>query len=164
MTDRNNHQVPGGGHGGRDLHCGGILILFSSFFSASSTSVFSVGGPRIRTLVEEGFRGAEELSELRSRAGTIQGPAVFRPPFPVFSRWDPFGLGAMEWGISGFLAGYSGLRTAVILLGELLPRIFAASRSVQVALAVAPAVILLEKAFNPLLLALPTPGELPGPE
>lgn len=128
------------------------LILFSAFFSASSTSVFSVGGSRIRTLLEEGFKGAEELSELRSRAGTIQGLLFSLASFSsllavgLLSGWC-----AMEWGISGLLAGILGSGVLVILLGELLPRTFAASRSVQVALAVAPTVILLEKAFNPLL-------------
>ena len=48
-------------------------ILISAFFSASSTDIFSVGGSRLRTLVEEGFKGAQQLSELRSRTGFLQG-------------------------------------------------------------------------------------------
>ena len=32
------------------------LILLSAFSSVSSTAIFSVGGPRIRTLLEEGFK------------------------------------------------------------------------------------------------------------
>ena len=50
-----------------------LLTLLSSFFSASSTAVFSVGGSRLRTLVEEGFTGAKELSDLRSNTGFLQG-------------------------------------------------------------------------------------------
>ena len=49
------------------------LTLLSALFAASSTAIFSVGGSRIRTLLEEGFSGAEALSELRTRTGSIQG-------------------------------------------------------------------------------------------
>lgn len=126
-----------------------VLILFSSFFSASSTAVFSVGGPRVRTLVEEGFRGAVELSQLRSRPGSIQGLLLlFASLSSLLAVGVVTGWAALRWGTAGFLEGLFISTPAVILLGELLPRSVAARRSVRVALAVAPAVLVLEKIFG----------------
>ncbi len=128
------------------------LILLSAFLSASSTSVFSVGGARIRTLLEEGFKGAQELSELRSRAGAIQGLLFFMASFASLLAVGLLtGWCALRWGIPGLFAGLFGSGLGVLLLGELLPRTFAATRSVQVALAVAPVVLMLERVLSPVL-------------
>ncbi len=50
-----------------------------------------------------------------------------------------------------FFIGLFGSGAVVLLLGELLPRSFAARRSVRVALAVAPAVLALERFLGPIL-------------
>jgi len=128
------------------------LILLSAFLSASSTAVFSVGGSRIRTLVEEGFKGAKELSQLRTRAGAIQGILLF-----LASLSSLLGVGlltgwcALEWGLSGLLIGLFSSGALVLFLGELLPRSFAARRSIRVALAVAPVVLVIERFLGPAL-------------
>jgi len=128
------------------------LLLFSAFFSAASTAVFSVGGSRIRTLLEEGFKGAQELSELRSRAGSIQGILLVLASLSsllavgIISGWS-----ALEWGFRGFLAGLLLSGALVLFLGELLPRSLASRRSIRVALAVAPGLVRLERILGPLL-------------
>lgn len=128
------------------------LVLFSAFCSASSTAIFSVGGARIRTLLEEGFKGAQELSDLRTRAGSVQGLLLF-----LASLSSLLGVGlltgwcTLNWGSSGLLIGLFGSGAVVLLLGELLPRSFAARRSIRVALAVAPAVLALERLLGPVL-------------
>jgi putative hemolysin len=128
------------------------LILLSAFFSASSTAVFSVGGSRIRTLLEEGFKGAQELSELRTRAGLVQGLLLFLSSLSSLMGVGLFtGWCAMEWGTSGLLLGLLGSGTIVLFLGELLPRSFAARRSIRVALAVAPLLLAIEGILGPLL-------------
>jgi len=128
------------------------LILLSAFLSASSTAIFSVGGPRIRTLLEEGFKGAQELSDLRTRAGGVQGLLLFLASFSsllgvgLITGWC-----ALESGFSGLLIGLFGSGAVVLFLGELFPRSFAARRSVRVALAVAPFVLVLERFLGPFL-------------
>lgn len=128
------------------------LILLSAFFSASSTAVFSVGGPRIRTLREEGFKGAEELSELRTRTGPIQGILLFLASFlallavGVLTGWS-----ALRWGWPGLVIGLFGSSLCVLILAELLPRSIAARRSIQVALGVAPIILLVERFLSPVL-------------
>lgn len=128
------------------------LILLSAFFSASSTAIFSVGGSRIRTLLEEGFKGAAELSELRSRPGSIQGLLLL---FASLSSLAAVGLvtgwSALQGGVPGLFEGLVLSALGAILLGELLPRSMAARRSIRVALAVAPGILVLARIFGPVL-------------
>jgi putative hemolysin len=128
------------------------LILLAAFFSASSTAVFSVGGSRIRTLREEGFRGAQELSDLRSRAGTIQGLLFFLASLSSLLAVGLLaGWATLKWGWPGFLIGIPVSGAGILLLGEVLPRSVAARRSIRIALAVAPVVALLERLLGPVL-------------
>ncbi len=129
-----------------------VLILSSAFFTASSAAVFSVGGSRIRTLLDEGFSGAKELSEVRSRTGSVQGMLLF---LASASRLLAVGVVtggcSLQWGIPGFFEGLFGSTAAVLLLGQFLPRSLAARRSIGVALAVAPWLLALDRIVGPLL-------------
>jgi len=130
-----------------------LLTLLSAFFSASATSIFSVGGSRLRTLLEEGFKGAEALSELRSRTGSVQGMLLL---FSSVSSLLAVGLVtggcALRWGWTGLLEGLLGSTALVLLFGELLPRSVAGRKSIRIALSVAPAVMSLQRLFAPVLL------------
>jgi putative hemolysin len=129
-----------------------VFLLFSAFFSASSTAVFSVGGSRIRTLLEEGFSGARELSELRSRAGSVQGMLLFLSSSSgLLAVGGVTGWCSLRWGEPGFLQGLFASTLAVLLLGQFLPRSLAARRSVRVALAVAPRLLIIERFLGPVL-------------
>ena len=129
-----------------------VLILLSAFLSAASTAVFSVGSSRIRTLKDEGFKGSEELSLVRTRAGGIQGLLFLLATFASLLAVGLItGWFAMERGIPGFLIALFASGGGVLLLGEVLPRSIAARRSVRVALAVAPLVLRLENILGPAL-------------
>jgi CBS domain containing-hemolysin-like protein len=126
--------------------------LISAFFSASSTAIFSVGGSRLRTLVEEGFKGAQELSELRSRTGFLQGILLLLGTLTnLLVVGMVTGWGALRWGAEGFAVALPASAAAIILFGELLPRSLAARRSIRIGLAVAPAVLRLERLMGPLV-------------
>lgn len=128
------------------------LIFISAFFSASSTAIFSVGGARVRTLREEGFNGAEELADLRSRAGAIQGVLFSLSSLSSLLAVGLLtGLSAMRWSSPGLLTGLVSSGAAVLFLGEILPRSVAARRSVRVALTVAPAILRIERVLGPVL-------------
>jgi len=128
------------------------LLLLSAFFSASSTAIFSVGGSRIRTLREEGFKGAQELSELRSRAGPVQGFLFVLGSLSSLLAVGLFtGRLAQNFGLTGLLVGLFGSGVGVLLLGEVLPRSMAARRSIRVALAVSPLIKKLERILGPVL-------------
>jgi CBS domain containing-hemolysin-like protein len=129
-----------------------LLLLLSAFFAAASTAVFSVGGSRIRTLLEEGFGGAEELSELRSRAGSIQGLLLlFASSFQVLTVGVVTGWCAIRWELPGFLLGLFASTLGVLLFGQFLPRSMAARRSIRIALGVAPFLLFMERFLGPLL-------------
>ena len=129
-----------------------VLIMVSAFMSASSTAVFSVGGSRLRTLVEEGFSGATDLSEVRTRAGTVQGILLL---LGALSNLAVMGLltgwATLRWGLQGFGAALVVGAFLVVTLGEILPRSVAARRSIRIGLAVAPLLIKLEKVVGPVL-------------
>ena len=127
-------------------------LLISAFLSASSTAIFSVGGSRLRTLVEEGFKGAQELSELRSRTGFLQGILLLLGTLTnLLVVGMVAGWGALRGGVEGFAIALPASAAAVILFGELLPRSLAARRSIRIGLAVAPAVLRLERLVGPLV-------------
>ena len=129
-----------------------LLILLSAFLSASSTAVFSVGGSRLRTLVEEGFKGAVELSDLRSRAGTLQGILLL---LGALSNLAVMGLltawATLRFGIQGAGGALVGGALIVVTLGEILPRSLAARRSIRVGLWAAPFLLRLEKIVGPIM-------------
>jgi CBS domain containing-hemolysin-like protein len=128
------------------------LILLSAFFSASSTALFSVGGARIRTLREEGFKGAEALAEVRARAGAVQGLLLFLGSLSSLLAVGLLtGWLAHEREVPGLLIGLFGSGFLVLLFGEILPRSVAVRRSIRVALAVAPAILRLERLVGPIL-------------
>lgn len=129
-----------------------ILLLLSAFFSASATAIFSVGGSRIRTLKEEGFKGAEKLSELRSGSGAIQGLLFFLSSLSsLMAAGLLTGWSALTWRWPGLLVGLVSACAAVLLLGQILPRSVAARRSVRIGLAVAPLILKLEQFLRPAL-------------
>jgi len=128
------------------------VTLLSAFFSASSTAIFSVGGSRLRTLLEEGFKGAQELSELRSRAGFLQGILLLLGTVANLSVVGLVtGWASLEWGVQGFGVALPASAAAIILFGEIVPRSLAARRSIRVGLAVAPIILLLERLVGPLV-------------
>jgi len=128
------------------------ITLLSAFFSASSTAIFSVGSSRLRTLVEEGFHGAQELSDLRSRTGFLQGILLLLGTLANFSVVGLVtGWASLRWGLQGFGIALPASALGIILFAELLPRSLAARRSVRVGLAVAPTVLLVERLVGPLV-------------
>jgi len=129
-----------------------VLVLLSAFFSASATAIFSVGGSRLRTLLEEGFKGAGVLSEIRARSGNLHGRLLL---LNAAANLGAVGLAtgwaALRWSMVGLLVGLAASLLAVLLIGEILPRALTVRRSIRVALATAPAVKALERFPGPLL-------------
>ena len=129
-----------------------LLLIASALLSAFETACFKVGGSRIRTLVDEGFRGAEKLSQLRLEPTQVQTSYVlFNTLLNVGAAGLLIGAGAFNWGGLGAALAVPGAALAVLLLGELLPRVAARRRPVRLALASAPVLLRLERLARPLL-------------
>lgn len=128
------------------------LLALSALLSAASTATFSVGSSRLRTLREEGFQGAEELSDIRSRAGTVHSLLFLVSSFlGLLAVGLITGWFALTQGRAGFLWSLGGSVSGMLLLGEVLPRSLAARRSVRTALAMAPLILRLERILTPVL-------------
>ncbi len=129
-----------------------LLLIASALLSAFETACFKVGGSRIRTLVDEGFRGAENLSRLRLDPTRVQTSYVlFNTLLNVGAAGLLIGAGAFNWGGLGAALSVPGAALAVLLLGELFPRVAARRRPVRLALASAPVLLRLERLARPLL-------------
>jgi hypothetical protein len=80
----------------------GAMLLGSALLSAAEQATFSVGASRLRTLREEGFRGAETLQAVRDQA-----PAVRAAVFLANSLLNGLAVGllvlaaSVEWGFAG---------------------------------------------------------------
>ena len=51
--------------------------MLSAILSACETAAYSIGEPRIRTLLEEGFKGAERLVQDAEQIGYANGERLF---------------------------------------------------------------------------------------
>ena len=111
-----------------------VLLLLNAFLSAASAALFSVGRSRLRTLREEGFQGAEELTEIRSRSGEVQnllfvlGALLGLLAVGLLTGWMALGRG-----LPGLFATLFASTFGFLLFGEILPRSLAIRRSVRVA-------------------------------
>lgn len=132
-----------------------FLILASALLSAAEAAIFAVGASRLRTLREEGFRGAEALAALRAQPekaavaflimNTVVNAAVVGLVV-VAAR----GVGS----VAGALTGVALAAAAVLVLGELVPRALAARHPIRYALVGARALAGGLRAARPILTPL----------
>ena len=126
-----------------------LSILISSLCSASETATFTIGTSRLRTMEEEGFRGAEALAELRSRAAQTRASLLF-----VSTLFNAVAVGALVLlghSMGGTVGGGWGLLAgslAVLIFGHGIPRRLASRHPIRFALAAAPAVLAVERGLT----------------
>ncbi|MGH7483034.1 MAG: hemolysin family protein, partial [Longimicrobiales bacterium] len=130
-------------------------LALSALFSAAELSVFSLGDARIRTLVDEGFRGAGTLDRLRSRPERLLvlvrlGSSVANAlvaGIGAFIGWSLAGL----WGAA---LGTAGAAALILVAAELVPMRIAIHSGVRVALSAATMLEPLTRWLGPLLVML----------
>ena len=135
------------------LGAAAVSILLSSVLSAAEAAVFAIGSTRLRTLEEEGFRGAAALSELRSRPEHVRASLravatvldVLAVGFSIF-------LGTRLGGDGGAIAGLAVGGVAVLVLGQGVPRFVATLRPLRLALGTAPLLAVVERGVGALTL------------
>ena len=126
-------------------------ILLSALCTASETATFAVGTSRLRTLEEEGFRGAVALSDMRSRARQTHSALLF---FGTIFNTVAVGtlvlLGQGLHGLSGGVLALLAGSLAVLIFGQGVPRLLASRHPIRFALLAAPAVRGVERSFSAL--------------
>lgn len=132
-----------------------FLILASGLLSAAEAAIFAVGASRLRTLREEGFRGAEALAALRAEP---QEAAVAFLIVNTVVNAAAVGLlvvAAHALGsVPGALTGAALAAAVVLVLGELVPRALAARHPIRYALVGARALAGVLRAARPVLTPL----------
>lgn len=130
----------------------GVLVLLSAIVSACETAAFSIGESRIRTLLEEGFRGAERLSEVRQAVPAVRAATLF-----VNSALNLAAVGLLAVAMSNQFGGTTALASVpifvagVLIVSEALPRLIASRLSIRLGLLSAPGLLLLGRILRPVL-------------
>jgi len=128
-----------------------LALAVTAFLNAAELAVFSLAESRIRTLVDERFRGSESLAQLREdpapvaallrtcRAGSV---AVVAGAAVAFGS---------RFGTGGVLAAIVVAAAALLVLGDVVPSRLAAKHNVRFALDSAPVLLTAARLLRPLL-------------
>jgi len=116
------------------------LLLVSAVLVAAEAAAFHVSASRLRTLQEEGFRGADELVLLRSEPGPVRvGIRLVAAALDLVALGLVVAAGVDAWGLAGAVLDLLGGVVLILLIADILPRAFAARHPVRLALGSAPA-------------------------
>lgn len=128
------------------------LMLFSALLSAAEAAMLALAESQLRTLSDEGFKGAAELESVRADPG-----ALFTALILLSTSTDAAAVGTLLWlGMFLDFPGFPWLPlvlslVGVVLLAELVPRMVAARRPVRTALALAPLLVIVERIVSRIL-------------
>jgi putative hemolysin len=132
-----------------------LLVLLSGFFSGAEIALFSLGEARVRTLQEEGQRGAQVLAEIKANPERLLVTVLIgnnianigAASFATALALDLFG--------SQGVAYATGVMTLLVLIfGEITPKGFASANNVKISLLVAPVIHFLSRILYPVVLPL----------
>lgn len=129
----------------------GFLLLISGLLSAAEAAVFSVGPSRIRTLVDEGFDGADALAQARQRTASLQTAVhllITILNLAVMGLIVAMGSG---FGGAGTLVTIVGGALLLVVGGEIIPRALAVRYPIRMALNSAPLLLRVESLIGALL-------------
>jgi putative hemolysin len=130
----------------------GLTLVLSGALSAADSAVYSLGPSRVRTLVEEGFRGADGLNEARRTAASVRTAASIVSAVLNFASVGILvGAAVFRWGSLAIAPVVPASALLVLLVSRGIPRLIAARQSVKLALVSAPFLLRLEHAVRPVL-------------
>jgi putative hemolysin len=132
-----------------------VLIALSGFFSGSELALFSLGEPRIRSLCDEGRRGAEALRRLRANPERLLATILIGNNIVNIGAASLATATALSAFGSQGVAYATGVMTLLVLVfGEVTPKGLATANAVRFSLAVAPILLLLSRALAPFVVPL----------
>jgi len=116
-----------------------LMVSASALLTAAETAVLSVHLSRLRTLLDEGFSGAESLARLRQHSPALLAAVhLLVTLINVAAIGLAVGLGAWLDGVRGSLIAFAVAAVFFVVFGEILPRATAARHPIRLALASAP--------------------------
>ncbi|MEG1256840.1 hemolysin family protein [Clostridium sp.] len=130
-----------------------LLILSSSFFSASETSLMSISKIRVRHMVDEKVNGATNIKKL------IDDPSNLLASVLVGNNIVNIASSSLATVIAIDLIGSKGVAVStmlmtiiVLIFGEIIPKTLASQNSEKISLAVAKPILIIEKIFKPVVI------------
>jgi len=129
-----------------------FLLALSGFFSGSEIALFSLGEARVRTLRDEGHRGAKTLERLKSNPERLLATILIGNNIVNIGAASIATALALEAYGSAGVAYATGIMTLLVLIfGEITPKGLATANADRFSLFVAPAIYVLSRALFPLV-------------
>ena len=132
-----------------------VLLLLSAFVSSAETSLTTVNKLRIRSLMEEGVKGAKRINNL------IENPSKMISAILIGNNIVNISASALtttlviDLGLSSYAAVATGALTLLVLIfGEITPKTLATMHAEKMAFLYAPAISLLTKFLTPVIFLL----------
>ncbi|MBN2221629.1 MAG: HlyC/CorC family transporter [Vallitaleaceae bacterium] len=132
-----------------------ILLMLSSFFSASETALMSISKIKVRHMIEAKEKGAETIGKLLDNPGRLLGTIL------VGNNIVNIGASALATSLAIKISGDQGVGIAtgimtilVLVFGEITPKSLAASHSDSISKKVAKPIYILSFFLNPVVLVL----------
>jgi len=129
-----------------------LLLLLSAVLSAAETAVFSPNDSRVRTLEEEGFRGAAALQAVRTEAYEVRLTLRLLDSLLNLGATSLLVyVGVTREGVPGLAAAVVGAILTVLIIGEIVPRALARRRPVRLALSTSSLLLGLKRILRPMV-------------
>ena len=128
------------------------LLLLSAFISAAESAAFTVGDSRLRTLQEEGFRGAEALLRVREREVSVKAAAFLaNTALNVTAAGLLVAIAAWNWGLEATWFAIPLATLGILTVAEGVPRFVATHQPIRLALTAPPLLLALDRVVGPFL-------------
>lgn len=129
-----------------------ILIALSGFFSGVEVALVSVSRLKVKELAKRGRRGSSSLEKLKknpSRMLTtiLVGNNIVNIAASAIATYIATGY----FGSAGVGIATGAMTFLILVFGEITPKTYASTHNIRLALAVAPAILNLERIINPLV-------------
>lgn len=132
-----------------------LLIVLSGFFSGSEIALFSLGEARIRTLREEGKRGARALERLKANPERLLATILVGNNIVNIGAASLATALALEtYGSAGVAYATGAMTLLILVFGEITPKGLATANADQFSLVIAPAIELLSRILFPIVMPL----------
>ena len=131
----------------------GFLVLLSGVFSGSEIALFSVPLTRAKALADEGVRGAQALSRLKSNPERLLVTLLIGNNVVNIGAASVATYAATEaFGSAGIGIATGGMTLLVLFFGEIIPKTFAAAHALKLSLVIAPVFLWLTRLALPIVL------------
>lgn len=134
-----------------------ILIILSSFFSASETALMSISKIRVRHMVEENIKGANRVKELTDNPSSLLASIlVGNNVVNIASSSLATVLAINLIGSRGVAISTIIMTIVVLIFGEITPKTLASQNSEQISLRVANPIFIISKMLKPVVIITTT--------